>query len=363
MADFGMGIASGALIEVLKLINNYRKEVKINKEQARLLASEAEQIINHLESLVTQVQKDGLSSNDPAYVALKRFSDEFHMSLLKIADRMKDWAALHWFTRALPGTKSEMQNEISELKSQLTRHWTVFQDQLATYNIYLTAQVKIRMEKIDTSLKDAREEDTKNDAIFIRQLAQTLKLSQENAEIGRETAVNIGMIKQMSISTADAVNKLQTPATPASNEDPSMAEARMELIEALRSYEGEFPPFGIDSSELTMPFAGVPHYIGTNSIIHKGYRNGRLVAIKQLRIADPKELDTVYERIRHEAEIWSGLIHPNITRFLGCCRPKDELGYMVSVWAEHEDARKYLKKHQDANFLKLVSTISHAALS
>ena len=75
---------------------------------------------------------------------------------------------------------------------------------------------------------------------------------------------------------------------------PALNEARAELVEALRNYPGEFPPAGIDSSELRVHFAGEPYYTGEHSQIYKGYRSGQLVAIKRL-FAFPGEVALVCE--------------------------------------------------------------------
>ncbi|KAG8956115.1 hypothetical protein FRC03_010924 [Tulasnella sp. 419] len=339
--------AGGVLLLLLTSINRYREGVKINKKQAKLLANRAEDINNHLESLVTHAEKRGLEKNHPAYTVIEAFKQDFKQILIRIKNSMKQWEDLSFISRAWPKTKNEMQDEIALLGQELLDSWNKFMNCMQMYDLTLTAQIGSRLDHIEESLEKAREEDAKSDGITIANTALTVELLRRNDQRTQN-------LLEMNVSLREAIENLkQPPSSPP--EDPSLIEARERLIKALQSYKGDSLPTGIDSSELTLPFSGKPYREGVYTEIHKGYRNGELVAIKRLRFSELDQVDTLYRRIRSEAKLWSRLDHPNITKFLGCCKPADNLVFMVSSWATHEDAFRYLIKNPDADFLKIMS--------
>lgn len=161
--------------------------------------------------------------------------------------------------------------------------------------------------------------------------------------------------------------------TPGEDDEDDAAKAHhLALLEALRNYNGDMPSLGIDSSELTISFK-TPFYTGQHSQIFRGFRGGSLVAIKRLNLSDPEEVEKVYEacflsdrieqrletyfgiqRITNESTVWKLLKNDHIIRFLGCCRPRDEIAYMVSEWAANGDARRYLRKNPSSARLPIV---------
>ena len=165
-----------------------------------------------------------------------------------------------------------------------------FQDFLAGQNIALTSRVSSEVQDLAQKLQSARTEDRRADALVVKQTADTFFLLQQQQHTVEE-------MRNLGITTVEALQKLQAPAS-LNEEDLDMAEARAELVNALRLYSGAIPPLGIDSSELTVPF-GEPLYVGIYSIIQKGYRNGQLVAVKKLKLYDADEVETVY-RVQHD---------------------------------------------------------------
>ncbi|KAG6868556.1 hypothetical protein C0993_001252 [Termitomyces sp. T159_Od127] len=337
MADFGIGVASGVAFEIVKSIVAYAKEVQVNKAQAKQLSKNCEtrldQYTLNFQRVVANVE--GLARS-PSYDILDNSFKEFTSVLRTLEADMEKWAKLGFWQRL--AQKREMECSIQAFNRDLDGAWQVYQNHLALQSLAVASN-------LEAILLQARLEDAQNDAELMSNTAKTLK------KYGRPITTYVGM-SCMDIAAEFRWSNL--------DEDPKLKQARRELREALESYEGSDLPYGIDSSELTLMYEQ-PVRMSANSMLYKGLRKGATVAIKKLRFEGytddlAGQINTVFKRITHEADLWKDLNHPNIMKFLGCCRPQGEFPFLVSPWMEHGDARTYLHAHPDGDCLKWVST-------
>ncbi|KAG6891064.1 hypothetical protein C0995_014153 [Termitomyces sp. Mi166 len=323
MADFGVGMASGVAVEIVKSIAAFVKEVQINKAQAEQLSKNCENILNKYRSNFQRVMADTESlARGDSYRALKESYEDFIRVLRTLETDMEKWTKLGLWQRL--AQKREIESSIQGFNRELNGAWQLYQNHLALQTLALVINTE--------AMTRAKREDTQRDAELMSYTAKTLNM--RHAEMS-------------SMEIAAEYTDL--------DEDPKLTQARRELRDALYSYEGSYLPLGIDSSELTLLYRQ-PVRTSANSFLYKGFRRGATVAIKQLRFewyTDDliQQIDRVFKRITREAELWKDLNHPNIMKFLGCCRPQDELPFLVSPWMEHGDARAYLHTHPDADSL------------
>ncbi|KAH8108197.1 TKL/TKL-ccin protein kinase [Cristinia sonorae] len=105
-----------------------------------------------------------------------------------------------------------------------------------------------------------------------------------------------------------------------------------------------------------IPVAG-----GVFSDVYLGYwLEDQKVALKAMRgIRTRKNNDKsevaakIEKRFLDQINLWSGLSHPNILKFLGILTEKHYV-HMVSPWQENGNALYYIKNHPDADRLRLV---------
>ncbi|KAF8074574.1 kinase-like domain-containing protein [Lyophyllum atratum] len=256
---------------------------------------------------------------------------------------MKNYAEFNYWERLT--FKKRMQADLETFVKKLEQQSTLQAHDTQLQNIAAVAQKN----NLQPAFRQAGIDDAHADAVLMRNAAGTLRLyiaqgtkdpaSEEKGDIPRS-------------STGQIVEKLQINE-PGVQEDPLVKKAREELVKALSEYEGEYPPLGIDSSELTMIY-GNAVYCGQNSDLYRGVRMNCMVAIKRLRLEETDQIARVLDRIDREAKVWSKLKHTNITPFLGCCRPRDELPFLVSPWMENRDASYYRHAHPEADILKMI---------
>ncbi|KAL5480348.1 hypothetical protein ACEPAI_1618 [Sanghuangporus weigelae] len=88
--------------------------------------------------------------------------------------------------------------------------------------------------------------------------------------------------------------------------------------------------------------------------VFKGWHNGKLVALKVLRILPSSTMDEIHVAFVKEALVWRKLDHPNVLPFLGICRDAFEPQMaLVSHWMEKGNLFAYLKNTPSADCLKL----------
>ncbi|KAF8074553.1 kinase-like domain-containing protein [Lyophyllum atratum] len=212
---------------------------------------------------------------------------------------------------------------------------------------------------LDAAWRQAGINDDHADAIWMNNAAATLRLhiaqgipaSNEKGDISR-------------LSTSQILQQLRTDELWMKETDPLLMEAREELLNALSEYKGVGLPCVFDSDELTM-ISAKPAHSRDNSDVYKGARQGRLVAIKRLRLHEtPGTIAQVLDWIDGLGKIWGKLEHRNITPFFGYCQVKPgQLPFLISPWMENGDARTYRHKHPEADVLKIVIWTSPAAWS
>ncbi|KNZ79634.1 Receptor-like serine/threonine-protein kinase [Termitomyces sp. J132] len=341
MADFSVGLASGMAVEIVKSIIAFAKEVQINRAQAKQLGKNCEFMLNQYKSNFQRViaEADGLAHSD-SYHALQESYRNFISVLGTLESEMKKWAKLGFWQRL--GRKREIESSIQSFNSKLDEAWKVYQNHLALQTLAVTYSLSAE------AMARAKLEDAHGDAEIISNIAKILKKSPYR--------ISIPIRRHAEMSSMEFAAEIERTN---SDEDPKLRQARIELRDALYSYEGSYLPHVIDSSELTLLY-GQPVRTSANSFLYKGSRKGTTVAIKQLRFEGYTDdliqhIDLVFKRITHEAELWKDLNHCNVIKFLGCCRPLDELPFLVSPWMEYGDARAYLHTHPNADCLKWVT--------
>ncbi|KAG8993970.1 hypothetical protein FRB94_010228 [Tulasnella sp. JGI-2019a] len=342
MTSFGVGLATSVLVEVANAIIDIVKEIKENKKQCEVLGQRCIWISTAIENVVDS-NKANLASHNDTYLAMAIHVQEFDKILRAIQSEMEGWASKRLWTRVFK--KATISDTLEELNIKLMDRWQLFQNFLTIQNIGVSAVTAGLMVKSIQDYETARDEDAIANALVLKGIQESVALAQRNkASLDDHTNKLVTILA--------GVNKLQAPID--KPEDPEAVSARNAIREAIQAYEGQVPAIGIDSSELTLPFEE-PYHRGQNADIFKGIRRGKIVAIKKVNVLDAEEIDIVYRRILSESHIWDQLCHPNISQFLGCCRPQNDLAYMISAWAENGDARKYIKQNPNANRLKLVS--------
>ncbi|KAG9025491.1 hypothetical protein FRB95_010098 [Tulasnella sp. JGI-2019a] len=340
MTSFGVGLATSVLVEVANAIIDIVKEIKENKKQCEVLGQRCIWISTAIENVVDS-NKANLASHNDTYLAMAIHVQEFDKILRAIQSEMEGWASKRLWTRVFK--KATISDTLEELNIKLMDRWQLFQNFLTIQNIGVSAVTAGLMVKSIQDYETARDEDAIANALVLKGIQESVALAQRNkASLDDHTNKLVTILA--------GVNKLQAPID--KPEDPEAVSARNAIREAIQAYEGQVPAIGIDSSELTLPFEE-PYHRGQNADIFKGIRRGKIVAIKKVNVLDAEEIDIVYRRILSESHIWDQLRHPNISQFLGCCRPQNDLAYMISAWAENGDARKYIKQNPNANRLKL----------
>ncbi|KDQ10130.1 hypothetical protein BOTBODRAFT_190729 [Botryobasidium botryosum FD-172 SS1] len=322
MADFGAGLATGVTVEIVKAILEYAKEVRINKRQAKCLAERCQGLAIKYQQALGEAEMNGLRDGH-TYSTVLRHHEQFGKLLSKLEVNMKKWSELHFWRRFLQ--KSAMEGEIRAFSGQLEDAWKVLQ--IATSLQHLAATNRLARD-----LERARAEDARNDAEALRNAARMIS---NDSYIHQQIA---------DAATWEDINQFRRDSQ--GGTDPLMIEARNELRLALKKYTGATPPLAIDSSELGMVFDTFFHE-GSHSTLYRGQMKGTQVVIKKMHPKKAEDIDKVFRRMCHEVEVWSKLDHPNINRFLGCCRPRDEMPFLVSVWMENRDAREYLARYPE----------------
>jgi len=323
---FGIGVASGVAIEVAKAIIKYAEEVRVNKKQAKNLAIRCDDLATRYREAFRTAENNGLRAGH-TYNDVLNYYKQFTDLLNELEVDMKKWSELRFWQRLVQ--KGDMEDDIQAFSVRVEDAWKFLQ--CATSLQHLAAT-----NKLTRDFERARVQDTKNDAQL---MSDTAKMVADNVQyISHQIA---------DVTTWQVINQLRHENR--GREDPLIMDARDELRNALNAYTGPYPPLVIDSSELAMVF-DTPFHTGEYSILYRGEMRGTIVVIKKMMLdLNVVEIDTVFRRIRHEAEVWSRLEHPNINKFLGCCRPRDEMPFLVSPWMANGDARTYLRQHPDVN--------------
>ncbi|KAJ7587345.1 kinase-like domain-containing protein [Mycena floridula] len=100
-----------------------------------------------------------------------------------------------------------------------------------------------------------------------------------------------------------------------------------------------------------------------NSNLYRGQflrANGKKigVAIKMMRISDARSSEAFSRRLKHEAERWSRLNHPNLLPFLGTCDEFGSCPALVSPFYQCGDIRRYLVTHPIVDRAKMILSIA-----
>ncbi|KAF8074592.1 kinase-like domain-containing protein [Lyophyllum atratum] len=311
MADFGINIAASVAVGIA---NNILECARV-----RALAQYCKDTAATYKDMFDYAFGDGTETHKQVFDRVFKLQVQFIGLFKAIEIILKQYAQFNYWDRFTH--KRRMQADLASFERQIVQQSTVEMAQL---------------------------NDAQADATSMNNAAGTLRLHKTQGTDPAPTAE--GDIPRS--STGQIVEQLRINE-PGVQEDPLVTKAREELLKALSEYEGEYPPLGIDSSELTMTY-GKPVSSGQNSDVYRGFRENRMVAIKRLKIKEIYQITRVLDRIDREAKIWGKLKHTNIIPFLGCCRPRDELPFLVSPWMENRDARNYRHAHPEADILKMI---------
>ncbi|KAJ3556827.1 hypothetical protein NM688_g1802 [Phlebia brevispora] len=154
-----------------------------------------------------------------------------------------------------------------------------------------------------------------------------------------------------------------TQARAKRNEPPLPEDTFIEQASAVLSHwcqiadSAAVRPFVISSVEVDFD---VRDRIGKGSFayVYKGYWNGILVAVKQIR-PDRAHIDSEHQRkeFRHEVITWSNLAHPNVLAFYGACL-EAEVPFLLMEYCPFGHITRYLEEHPDADRMRLSQEVA-----
>ncbi|KAI5115606.1 hypothetical protein M0805_009283, partial [Coniferiporia weirii] len=115
----------------------------------------------------------------------------------------------------------------------------------------------------------------------------------------------------------------------------------------------KYVPF--DPSMRATPVASGGFGFVYKSVYKPPNRDGKTVAIKRLFFEHHPGFEKIAAR---EIYIWSGLVHPNVIRFLGFILDEDGRPLFISEWMENGSVLKYVESHTGCDVIHLVLGIA-----
>ncbi|KAG8850694.1 hypothetical protein FRB96_009654 [Tulasnella sp. 330] len=360
-ADFGVGLASGAAVEVGKFILEFAREIRANKKSVNALAEYCDETTKHLESLIQDACSMG-KLTPQVDTMLTRYMDDYKMTLGKIKGDMCKWKALNpnrklW---ARIYHKRDIEADIATSRKKLADKSDRFKarEKLMSLGIAVSDKGIRTVNELNARFRQARMEDRQTDETQVENATkQLIILGHVDQALSYAVVQSGGNFTRLGATVDRIENKLDYTIEELQQKleaetDPEFQAAAFRLAQALRDYGGVYPPevLDIDSREVIL-YHRSP-YRGSRSTVYKGSYQGQVVAIKQLKLdlenvdpADEKEaLGNVFKRITREAGAWSKLSHPNIVKFLGYWKADEgQLTCLISLWAHNGDARQYIK--------------------
>ncbi|KAG9003640.1 hypothetical protein FRB94_003029 [Tulasnella sp. JGI-2019a] len=351
IADLGVGLASGAVVEVTKAILDIAKEIRANKKSVNALAEYCDETTKYLDDLVKEAYRLGTLTADVDKI-LTGYMKDYKKTLQDIQQDMTKWKAFNPKSKIWKRIyhKSDIEKSIASAHEKVKEKSDRFNKQISTLCVAVGDKAIRATYSLDAHLAQAHAEDQKDFATLLTTAADGMIMLNRTDQGLAYNIVQTGklhekmdyMERKLEYTNDELRNKLGEET------DPVVIAAAYRLKEALREYGGTYPPesLDIDSDEVVMYHRS--SYSGSRSNIFKGSYKGHVVAIKQLKLelryADPSSeqeiLGNVYRRIKHEADVWSRLQHPNVVTFIGCWKAnKGELTCLVSLVGTAEGLR------------------------
>ncbi|KAG2017855.1 TKL/TKL-ccin protein kinase [Coprinopsis cinerea AmutBmut pab1-1] len=103
-----------------------------------------------------------------------------------------------------------------------------------------------------------------------------------------------------------------------------------------------------------------PHPIASGHFgeVYKGYFEGKVVALKLIKMYERTKASVITKAVLHEVVIWCQLVHRNVLPFLGIHESEEGWISLVSPWMRHGSLPRYLSQKPNANRLLLISDVA-----
>ncbi|KAG8882282.1 hypothetical protein FRB98_003804 [Tulasnella sp. 332] len=309
-ADFGVGLASGAAVEVGKFILEFAREIRANKKSVNALAEYCDETTKHLESLIQDACSMG-KLTPQVDTMLTRYMDDYKMTLEKIKGDICKWKALNpnrklW---ARIYHKRDIEADIATSRKKLADKSDRFKarafhdrsEKLMSLGIAVSDKGIRTVNELNARFRQARMEDRQTDETQVENATkQLIILGHVDQALSYAVVQSGGNFTRLGATVDRIENKLDYTIEELQQKleaetDPEFQAAAFRLAQALRDYGGVYPPevLDIDSREVIL-YHRSP-YRGSRSTVYKGSYQGQVVAIKQLKL-DLENVDPADEK-------------------------------------------------------------------